>query len=239
LVGWEGRAGYYVPELSKLIFENNKKLPASERINPVTDDYYDNWGYVDFLYYHAMISDQLFGQIKAVCNFNYNNATLSDPCLELLYYNTEEEYGLIDPYSVYAPACVSNISFGGNSTKFQNPRKKLFNPVCRILPICFRRNISPGNFLSRFFNYLLAQGAWRGVVRSNLFHFMRYPPEYHHSINRNLPQVLPQVSPYYNSSIILVLPEYHHSISSISPNYDPSITIVSLAYHPTMSLVSP
>ncbi|KAG0604170.1 hypothetical protein M758_10G150300 [Ceratodon purpureus] len=133
----ESYAGYYVPELSKLIYENNKNLSEKDRINfkgfmvgnPVTDNYYDNWGYIDFLYYHAMISDQLFGQIKAACNFNKNNSTLSDNCLQLLYYNTEDEYGRVDPYSVYAPACTSNTTFGGNSTTSRIPRKKLFNPV--------------------------------------------------------------------------------------------------------------
>lgn len=134
----ESYAGYYVPELSKLIYENNKNLAIADKINfkgymvgnPVTDNYYDNWGYVDFLYYHAMISDQLYGQIKTVCNFNINNLTLSDACVQLVYYNTTTEYGLIDPYSVYAPACTSNTTFGGNSTASGViPRKMLFNPI--------------------------------------------------------------------------------------------------------------
>jgi serine carboxypeptidase-like clade 2 len=133
----ESYAGYYVPELSKLIFENNKKLPDDEKINfkgymvgnPVIDNYYDNWGYVDFLYYHAMISDELYSQIKVVCNFTKANSTLSDKCIQLLYYDTENEYGRIDPYSVYAPACLSNTSFGGNSSSLLNLRRpKLFNP---------------------------------------------------------------------------------------------------------------
>lgn len=134
------RAGYYVPELSKLIYENNKNLPDADKINfkgfmvgnPVIDTYSDNWGYIDFLYYHAMISDQLYAKIKVVCNFQRKNATLSDACVKLLYYNADEEQGEIDPYSVYAPACTSNTTFGGNFTghhPLHTPHKKLFNPV--------------------------------------------------------------------------------------------------------------
>lgn len=127
----ESYAGYYVPALSKLIYENNKKLPAKEKINfkgfmvgnPVIDNYYDSWGYVDFLYHHAMISDELYYQIKVVCNFTKENSTYSDPCIQLLFYDTEAEYGRIDPYSVYAPACTSNTTFA------RNPRKRLFNPL--------------------------------------------------------------------------------------------------------------
>lgn len=140
LMKWFVRAGYYVPELSKLIYENNKNLPDADKINfkgfmvgnPVIDTYSDNWGYIDFLYYHAMISDQLYAKIKVVCNFQRKNATLSDACVKLLYYNADEEQGEIDPYSVYAPACTSNTTFGGNFTghhPLHTPHKKLFNPV--------------------------------------------------------------------------------------------------------------
>jgi len=97
--------------------------------NPVMDDYYDNWGYVDFLYYHALISDQLYYRIKVGCNFSKTNLTLSDACVELLYYDTEDEYGRIDPYSVYAPACVDNTTFGGNATFPARKKRPLFNPV--------------------------------------------------------------------------------------------------------------
>jgi len=107
LLGWSG-AGHYVPELAKLIFDDNKKLPDGDKINfqgflvgnPVIDDYHDTWGIVDFLYSHAMISDELYSRIKVGCDFSIANVTLLGSCIQLFYSEVLKEYGRIDPYSI-------------------------------------------------------------------------------------------------------------------------------------------
>jgi serine carboxypeptidase-like clade 2 len=133
----EDRAGYYVPQLSRLIHRHNQVVPAPEKINfqgfmvgnPVIDAYNDNWGYIEYLYYHAMISDQTYSQMRTVCNFTHDNVPLSDDCIQLLYYQADNEYGAIDPYSIYAPACTSNTSTNHSTRK----KELLFNPVSSLL----------------------------------------------------------------------------------------------------------
>ena len=102
--------------------------------NPVIDAYNDNWGYIDFLYHHAMISDVTYSKMKEVCNFTHDSVQLSHDCIQLMYYEADNEYGIIDPYSIYAPACVQDSS---TDTKRPVRKRRLFNPVCSILmPTC-------------------------------------------------------------------------------------------------------
>jgi serine carboxypeptidase-like clade 2 len=77
-----------------MIFDNNKKLSEDERINfkgfivgnPITERYFDlHRGVVDYLYYHSMISDELYSEINTVCNFTRENQTLSESCSQLLW----------------------------------------------------------------------------------------------------------------------------------------------------------
>ncbi|KAG0611698.1 hypothetical protein M758_7G159200 [Ceratodon purpureus] len=130
----ESYAGYYVPQLARLIHRHNKVLPSDEKINfkgfmvgnPVIDAYNDNWGYIDFLYHHAMISDVTYSKMKEVCNFTHDSVQLSHDCIQLMYYEADNEYGIIDPYSIYAPACVQDSS---TDTKRPVRKRRLFNPV--------------------------------------------------------------------------------------------------------------
>lgn len=131
------RSGYYVPELGKLIYDNNANLPEADKINlkgfmvgnPGIDSYFDNLGKADYLYYHAMISDELYARIKQVCNFTVRaNWTLTDACLQILYYDTYAEYGVIDDYSIYAPICLDPNTTSGISNSTQ------LDPVSTHLP---------------------------------------------------------------------------------------------------------
>ncbi|KAG0600600.1 hypothetical protein M758_11G046400 [Ceratodon purpureus] len=122
----ESYAGFYVPQLGKLIYENNKKLPVNETINfkgfmvgnPIIERYFEYWGQLDYFYHHAMISDELYKQIKIVCNFTRENQTLSIPCQYLLYLNTSQEYGIIDHYSIFTPTCSNLTAYGGHQKQF-------------------------------------------------------------------------------------------------------------------------
>jgi serine carboxypeptidase-like clade 2 len=66
-------AGYYVSQLSRLIHWHNQVVSSNmEKINfkgfmvgnPVIDAYNDNWGYIEYLYYHSMISHQTYSQMR-------------------------------------------------------------------------------------------------------------------------------------------------------------------------------
>ncbi|XP_024385315.1 serine carboxypeptidase 24 isoform X2 [Physcomitrium patens] len=138
----ESYAGLYIPELAKLIYDNNKKLTSQSRINfmgfmvgnPVIDAYSDNWGYIDFLYYHALISDETYSQMKKACKFTHDNAPLSRECIQLMFYQSTNEYGGIDPYSIYAPACVSESSTNSSRNHFHRGLQQTSkNPVLGLV----------------------------------------------------------------------------------------------------------
>ncbi|KAL6621204.1 hypothetical protein ACP70R_033636 [Stipagrostis hirtigluma subsp. patula] len=65
-ISGESYAGHYVPQLAEVVYERNKHLEASQRINlkgfivgnPETDDYYDYTGTFEFAWSHSVISDQ-------------------------------------------------------------------------------------------------------------------------------------------------------------------------------------
>lgn len=95
--------------------------------NPVTDTYSDNVGYVDYIYYHAMISDETYALTKKTCSFSRSNSSVSNDCINLLYYYAPIEFGNIDVYSIYAPVCLADST--NASTVRSSPLKKLLNPV--------------------------------------------------------------------------------------------------------------
>lgn len=76
--GFKG-LGYYVFELVKFIYEKSKNFIFYEKINfkgfmvgnLVIDFYNDNWGYVKYVYYYVMISDEIYVELKKECNFMY------------------------------------------------------------------------------------------------------------------------------------------------------------------------
>ena len=75
--------------------------------NALLDDETDQTGMVDYAWDHAVISDQVYNDIKIKCNFS--TAQPSQDCNSALnaYF---EVYKIIDMYSLYTPSCVSNSS---------------------------------------------------------------------------------------------------------------------------------
>lgn len=106
---------------------------GSQAGNPVTDAYWDNVGNVDYWHSHALISDQTWEKMKAVCNFSDPNCC-SKTCDELYTYAETNELGGIDPYSIYTTNCVDSIGTGGArqkprlSVRPNNPVKPIFIP---------------------------------------------------------------------------------------------------------------
>lgn len=73
--------------------------------NALMDDETDQTGMVDYAWDHAVISDRVYNNIKAKCNFSSENST--QDCNEALddYFSV---YRIIDMYSLYSPICVIN-----------------------------------------------------------------------------------------------------------------------------------
>jgi len=104
-------AGHYVPQLSEKIFDGNRAGPKESYINfkglmvgnALMDDETDQTGMIDYAWDHAVISDRVYADVKARCNFSMANVT--DACNAALqeYFAV---YHLIDMYSLYTPVCT-------------------------------------------------------------------------------------------------------------------------------------
>ncbi|KAM5566396.1 serine carboxypeptidase-like 34 [Rosa sericea] len=109
----ESYAGHYVPQLSELIFDRNKKASKENYINfkgfmignAAIDEESDQKGLIDYAWDHAVISDRLYSDIRRECNFSEQN--VSKECNKLMdeYF---EVYKIIDMYSLYTPICVND-----------------------------------------------------------------------------------------------------------------------------------
>lgn len=75
--------------------------------NAAIDDETDQKGLIDYAWYHAVISDRLYSDIRRECNFSAQN--VSKVCNKLLdeYFDV---YKIIDMYSLYTPTCVNDNS---------------------------------------------------------------------------------------------------------------------------------
>ncbi|KAJ4782398.1 Carboxypeptidase [Rhynchospora pubera] len=109
-IAGESYAGHYVPQLSQIVYEQNKgiKNPIINFKgfmvgNAVTDDYNDYIGLFEFWWNHGLISDETYQNLKLVCPMDSSEHP-SKACNDAIdtAYN---EQGNIDPYSIYTPTC--------------------------------------------------------------------------------------------------------------------------------------
>ncbi|XXG60361.1 hypothetical protein AAC387_Pa04g2288 [Persea americana] len=111
-IAGESYAGHYVPQLSEVIFDENKRTSKKNYIkfkgfmigNAWMDDGTDTKGMIDYAWDHAVISDTLYHTIKKNCDFSDNNLTTTCHAAIGEYF---EVYNIIDMYSLYAPKCVN------------------------------------------------------------------------------------------------------------------------------------
>ncbi|POO03566.1 Serine carboxypeptidase-like [Trema orientale] len=125
-IAGESYAGHYVPQLSEVIFDRNKRVPKRNYINlkgfmignALLDDDTDQTGMIDYAWDHAVISDRLYEGIKSKCNFS--DPSPQNECNHLLnqYFDV---YKIIDMYSLYTSRCVDDIRNSTNSTRQQLP----------------------------------------------------------------------------------------------------------------------
>ncbi|XP_023548786.1 serine carboxypeptidase-like 34 [Cucurbita pepo subsp. pepo] len=123
-IAGESYAGHYVPQLSELIFEENKKISKKNRINfkgfmignALLDDETDQRGMIEYAWDHAVISDRLYGEIVRNCNFSNTVPTKACDISLSKYFDV---YNIIDMYSLYSPTCVETNSSSGSGRRKQ------------------------------------------------------------------------------------------------------------------------
>ncbi|KAG9149182.1 hypothetical protein Leryth_003174 [Lithospermum erythrorhizon] len=109
-IAGESYAGHYIPQLAQLILHNNKitnqaviNLKGIAIGNPYIDDETLYIGKYDYLWSHALISDEIHKGIVLNCNFS-SPEPLSDECNKYLS-RAEKARGNIFYYDIYAPLC--------------------------------------------------------------------------------------------------------------------------------------
>ncbi|CAH9124310.1 unnamed protein product [Cuscuta epithymum] len=122
----ESYAGHYIPQLADLIVTSNKLPKSTVKIqlkgimigNGVLNVDTDNKGFVDYLWSHALISDETHLGLQKYCLTNSSSKQCSDFSNAM---NTEIGSDNIDPYNIYGPLCLDSNS---PSTEIKN--KKIY-----------------------------------------------------------------------------------------------------------------
>ncbi|XP_010279514.1 PREDICTED: serine carboxypeptidase-like 40 [Nelumbo nucifera] len=111
-IAGESYAGHYVPQLAHTILLHNKIAPNNTINlkgimigNAVLNDETDMKGMYDYVWTHALSSDETNKAINTYCNFNATK--LSEKCLNSLI-EAEMNVGFIDIYNIYGPLCFSS-----------------------------------------------------------------------------------------------------------------------------------
>jgi len=92
---------------------------------------------IDYAWDHAVISDEVYNNVKSKCNFKLKDET--DDCKDALneYFAV---YELIDMYSLYSPDCVENSTVVEGNTR----RKRRQLPLIQgSAPHLFSKFVSP------------------------------------------------------------------------------------------------
>ncbi|XP_075478974.1 serine carboxypeptidase 1-like [Primulina tabacum] len=109
----ESYAGHYVPQLADLILKNNKitnqtviNLKGIATGNALIDSEDASKGQFDFLWTHALISDEIHQGFIENCNMSYG-ANVTQVCQDYVH-QAYDAAGNIYPYNIYAPLCSSS-----------------------------------------------------------------------------------------------------------------------------------
>jgi len=120
-VSGESYGGHYVPQLSYLLYQRRAQVPVTfigfSVGNPSTDNNFDFTGYIPFVYYHALASDEAYNAAYTRCdNGRFYEARNLPGCMAAMY-NIRTSMGRINPYDVYAPCYGYYDAHGGCFTQ--------------------------------------------------------------------------------------------------------------------------
>ncbi|XP_031272349.1 serine carboxypeptidase-like 35 [Pistacia vera] len=112
-IAGESYAGHYVPQLAELIYERNKGASKESFINlkgfmignAAINDETDTLGFVEYAWTHAIISDNLYKNIRKECA-DFKQTNISTQCI-ILIRRFMSAYSEIDIYSIYSPLCLN------------------------------------------------------------------------------------------------------------------------------------
>ncbi|CAK9875867.1 unnamed protein product [Sphagnum jensenii] len=137
----ESYAGHYIPQLAKVIVDNNKAASLKINLkgymvgNPDIDNYWDSVGDIDYYYSHAMISVETYKALQQSCNFSDVNCC-SQQCDDA-FNQAYTEIGNIDYYSINTPACLSSAATAGTAGSSTRPAD--FSRLHRKNPVFSKR----------------------------------------------------------------------------------------------------
>ncbi|KAF3446693.1 hypothetical protein FNV43_RR11873 [Rhamnella rubrinervis] len=120
----ESYAGHYVPQLAYTILSNNQNTSQTKINlkgiaigNAWVDESTGTLGIYDYLWSHALNSDETNAGIHKYCDFVSGNSSNSSKCDQ---YQSQgfDELGNIDLYSVYSPLCNASAASIGSVKDF-------------------------------------------------------------------------------------------------------------------------
>ncbi|XP_078439965.1 serine carboxypeptidase-like 34 [Wolffia australiana] len=133
-ISGESYAGHYAPQLAEKIYDENKRVTKEDYINlkgimvgnALLDDDTDQKGMIDYAWHHAVISDELYDEIKKTCRSGEDKTGIGCSHATAKYY---EVYDLVDMYSLYTPKCFNDTVFKmpGQGKQKINQGPKNFN----------------------------------------------------------------------------------------------------------------
>ncbi|XP_057953390.1 serine carboxypeptidase 1-like [Malania oleifera] len=124
-IAGESYAGHYAPQLAYTILLNNKNakrtiinLKGIAIGNALIDDATHMVGILDYLWTHAMLSDETNKGIHSYCDFT--NLSISTQCGRFLG-NAIDEIGDVDLHNIYATPCLNASSKNRSNGSIYNP----------------------------------------------------------------------------------------------------------------------
>ncbi|XP_004230807.1 serine carboxypeptidase-like 26 [Solanum lycopersicum] len=124
----ESYAGFYVPELADIIVKSNMLATTNSKIqfkgimigNGIMNDVTDEKGQLDYLWSHALISDETHLGIQQHCKTQTDETKIC----EQFQSTAQTEFGNIDPYNIYGPICP--LDDDDSSSSSSSSRRRIF-----------------------------------------------------------------------------------------------------------------